>query len=188
MDFNNIHKFSELLDLHEPMKEVKDKLLGTYIELNGEIVLFADVTAVGNKNDVLVVHKLGSSLTYEPTPALVEKIESINLFLPEAGNYPIPKGGFINVQKRPNRQYARSLKLENYLFSFYTEPAHFFMDITLYLHLLRPENRETISVCGNIIYYLTTRIGYFTEKNNIRCTNEFFEQELIEWYKQHENK
>ncbi len=78
MDFNNIHKFSELLDLHEPMKEVKDKLLGTYIELNGEIVLFADVTAVGNKGDVLVAHKLGSSFTYESTSTFVEKIESIS--------------------------------------------------------------------------------------------------------------
>lgn len=188
MNLNNTHEFSELLDLQNPMKEVADKLIGTYIELNGEIVLFANVTSIGDKADVLVVHKLDPLLIYESAPVLVEKIDSLDFFLPEAGNYHIPKGGFINVQKKPNRQYARSLKLENYLFSFYMESPKFFNDIRIYLHLLRPENRETISVCGGIIYYLTTKIGYFTKENNIMCTNEFFEQELIEWYKQYENK
>jgi hypothetical protein len=181
-----ISRFSGLLDLKNPLKEVKDKLIDTYIELNGEIVLFSELILVDGVKSMLGVYKIDSLTSILPHSIYVEKIDSLNLFLPEAGNYPIPNGGFINVQKRPNRQYARSLKLENYKFYFFNDQLGS-TKIHSYLPLLTPEKRETISVSGNNIYYLTTQIGFFTKEKDIMCTNELFEQELLEWGKQHEN-
>lgn len=185
MNLKNINKFRGLLDLQDPMKEAVDKLVGTYIEINGEIVQLLEIH---DGADTITICNLESD-----SVSLIREIESINFFLPEAGNYPIPGGGFINVQKKPNRQYARSLKLENYLFNFYTEPKTILISIVPYLHLLVPENRETITKIGNKIYYLTTQIGLitksmFTGKQLIMCTNEFFEQELTEWSKHYENR
>lgn len=159
-------ELERLFDLPFPyaMKEVESKLLGTYVKINGTLVVFSGIA-----DTYLSMMDEGMLKTIYKS-----KVVSLEAWLPETGVYQNNNGLVCFIYKKPIRQWKRSFSMDFYIVNFLTRQFP--------LQEIVDRKKETIWVDTNrIIHYFTIPIGYVKDCLTVVCTNKLFEQEILDW-------
>lgn len=158
----------QLLDLPYAyaMKEVESKIIGTLLKVNGELTSIIGIAetyiTISDEGKVKAVYR--------------SKVVSLEAWLPETGVYQNDKGEVCFIYKKPIRQWKRSFSLDFYSIEYFNK--------TFPLKEIVNSRKATIWVDkGGIIYYFAIPIGYIEDSKQVVCTNELFEQELLDWRK-----
>lgn len=170
--YNDTPLFRELvriMDLEDPLDEVKRKLSRTWMIVNGELKFIREFFI----NDGLVV--VEDDLTDKQSTIIVK---TLDIFLPEAGLYPIANGNILYINKIPKRQWLKS-----YSDSFYTcKVIGSVRDKIAALPQIVGKKKQDIAVDKNQdIWYWDVPIGHVKDSMSIICTNMMFKQELMDW-------
>lgn len=164
-----LRELVRIMDLEDPTDEARKKLERTWMVVNGELLFikefFFDDSCVftqdpGTGEDIAVI------------------VETLDVFLPEAGLYPIANGNILYINKIPKRQWLKS-----YHDSFYTcKVIGSVRNATPVLPQIVGKNKQDIAVDKNQgIWYWDTLIGHVKDSMSIICINTMFKQELIDW-------
>jgi len=167
-----------IMELDKPMEEANRKLRKTYMIVNGIVLKVSDFDIPYN-----IIHYIN------PNSGDVEhvKVDTLQVFLPETGLYPLSNGQLLYVNKVPKRQWNKSFTFEYY-------SADNIGEMNPKATKYRAKEQVLTEICyskpsdiaidytGNI-YYGSNVIGVVLNSKEVICNHQQYEQELIDWCK-----
>jgi hypothetical protein len=162
-------ELQRIMDLPNPSEEAKKKLEGTYMIVNGTLEYVRELFI--NSSQLVSYDK-------RTDESSLINVHTLEVFLPEAGLYPLNSGNIVFLQKVPKRQWMKSYT-ENYYKKDIIGTAHITSDV---VKDLLGKKRQDIAVdTERNIWFWNKKIGYIKDSEHLVCSNTLFKQELIDW-------
>jgi len=159
------------MDLETPYDEAQKKLQGTMMFVNGELKeihkFYFDERVVQT-----IDHLTGNAAT--------EKVETLEVYLPESGVYASPYGFHVIITKIPKRQWLKSFHSSFYRVSVVGDTGNC---SNILASVSKAKKLNIFVDSKGYIYYWNRLIGYIKDPSTYTCTNKAFRQELIDWDK-----
>jgi hypothetical protein len=162
---------SRILNLEEPFNEAEKKLRHTWMFVNDELQYIQEFQ---DSNIVLVV----DTITNKTSKV---KVKTLEVWLPEAGVYPLPNGNFVLLTKLPKRQWLKSFSDTYYRMSLFGEKDQ---KDSMHKQLAKVKKQNIYVDHNKFIWWWDTKIGHVSSSHSLKCTNQHFSQELVDWCKQ----
>ena len=163
-----LEHLQRIMNLPNPLEEANKKLVDTYMLVNGQVKLIKEFNIYGD--DAVVYCPKKDNI-------FVEKIETLEIFLPEAGLYQLKAGGHVCLTKKPNRQWHKSYRPGNYN----VEPFGSGTGNSFICELVGKQKKDILVHSNGLIYYWNKVIGRVKNSSEIVCTNIHYKQELMDW-------
>lgn len=162
-----------LFELPDPYAEAHKKLVGTWCVVNGKCVKIDNVDSSGVvfQDEAGKQHALAGN-----------KVDSFNLWLPEAGLYPLKDKGYAwLIVKVPKRQWLRSYSGSYYKVSAVglgtgQAPGPMFPS-----SILASLRSDFFVDKFNKIWFWNNPIGHIEKNGDVVCTDLNFKQEILDW-------
>lgn len=163
-----LQHLQRIMDLPNPLEEANKKLVDTYMLVNGQVKMIKEFNIYED-----------TAITWSPKTNIssIEKIETLEIFLPEAGLYQLDKKGFVCLTKKPLRQWHKSYRPGNYN----VEPFGSGIDNSFICELVGKQKKDILVHSNGFIYYWNKIIGRVKNSSEIVCTNIHYKQELMDW-------
>lgn len=162
-----------IMDLPDPAIEAKRKLVNTYMVVNGKVLYIKDFNYA---LDFALCSIDNNSTGYKV------RVNTLEVWLPETGLYPLNNGQAAFVTKCPKRQWLKSFSPSYYYINFIGENIKPLDESSSYYNHIYQSKRVTIFVDSyRDIYYFNRNIGYVKDSITIVCTDSRFLQELKDW-------
>ncbi len=176
-------RIEEIMDLtgEAAQQEAAKKLLNTVMIINGELKFVTEFFY--NSNEIRCYNY--DQLTNGNIP-LNETITSIDVFLPEAGNYKYRGGEILYLTKNPKKQWSKSFCEAGYLLYGVTAGARSANIVGLsWKEIMRLDSFDRVNISVDEkknIFHHDIFIGRIENKDKrIICNNSLFQQELKDW-------
>jgi hypothetical protein len=180
--------YCEVFDLkgHKDIaaREAKSKLQGSFILINGNVVLIKECSSDG----LFIHHIPGDGGRTEADTIREEDIQSYEIWTPESGMYFVsdrfPEAGTpVFIAKSPIRQWHRGLNLGSYTIR--SDQLNIKGLYPRSILMIDPKSRASFWFKKTDLYYLDKKIGEYKE-DKIVCTEPLFEQDIGDWLKSKE--
>ena len=154
----------KILNLPFPMDEAPKKLFNTFMLVNGKVEYVNKMYPSTNKisTDEFEIKKI--------------VVETLEVFMPEAGQYMTKDGLCVKINKVPFRQWLKSFSPLYYQ----QEKTYFSLSVIELAKTASGVKTQILVDLAQNIWFEGSKIGY-VENEKIVCTDKRFEQELIDW-------
>jgi len=156
--------------------EIRKKLANTFLILGKTLVYINEVTELGMHTSF---PKNGSKQIYSLS---FDQITNIEPFLPDTGMYETGEG-LLFLEKLPRKQWKKSFSWDFYTYYFLNDEGQNMNDLPFSIYKSTNYSNDII-ISGDSVYYLYKKIGKVID-NLIKCTDNLFKQELIDYTRGH---
>jgi hypothetical protein len=162
-------ELQRIMDLEYPEEEANKKLVDTIMFVNGKLEHILKFYVPEN---IVLVRDYNLCCEVQKT------VKTLEVYLPEAGVYPSPKGYYVIITKIPKRQWLKSFSTSFYSVDIVGGDVETNNVLT---EISKVKKCNIFVTSQGYIFYWKQIIGYIQDSKTIICTNKAFKQELIDW-------
>lgn len=158
--------------------EVRKKLANTFLVMGKTLVYASEINDLG-----ISCSYLAEDGDKKTIGVAFDSIKNIAPYLPDTGIYET-KAGVNFLEKLPRKQWKKSFSWDFYTYHFIDDnDTNEIFELPFLMYNSKNYSSD-ILISGDTVYYLYKKIGKVVD-NLIKCTDDLFKQELIDYTREH---